>query len=115
MACSNGECTITIWKITTGQLIKSLKAHSERITCLAALENERLASGSVDKSVIIWNVDSGKQLNKFQKHKGWITSLAALGDDQIASGSTDNTIRIWNVNKGTELLIISEEHIFGIR
>ena len=40
--------------------IRTLAGHSNSVTSLQLLSNNKLASGSYDHSIKIWNVDSGQ-------------------------------------------------------
>jgi len=71
-----------------------LGGHYGYVMCLAALDGDRLASGSADNSVIIWNLADGKQLARLEGHTDTVWCLAALADDRLASGSSDGTIRV---------------------
>ena len=63
-----------------------LKGHTRPGQCLAALDGDRLASGSWDKSIIIWNLADGTQLAKLEGHTDEVDCLAALDGDRLASG-----------------------------
>ena len=58
-----------------------LEGHTDSVNCLAALDGDRLASGSSDNSIIIWSVADGKQLAKLEGHTGSVTCLAVLDGD----------------------------------
>ena len=79
-----------------------LKGHSDPVSCLAALDGGRLASGSWDNSVVIWSQD-GTQLAKLEGHRRAVWSLAALDRDRLASGSWDNSVIIWSFEDGKQL------------
>ena len=51
---------------------------------MAALDRNRLASGSDDKSIIIWNLADGAQLAKLEGHTEPVWSLAALDGGRLA-------------------------------
>jgi WD40 repeat protein len=44
---------IRIWDIMSGETIKVLNGHTEKVKCLIALKNGGLASGSYDRSIVI--------------------------------------------------------------
>lgn len=100
--------TIRIWNVSGGILeaatpIATLEGHSGTVQCLAALDDDRLASGSWDHSIIIWNLADGAQLAKLEGHTEGVLSLAALDGDRLASGSNDKSVIIWNLEDGTQL------------
>ena len=80
-----------------------LKGHSDPVSCLAALDGGRIASGSWDNSVIIWNLADGTPLAKLEGHRRAVWSLAALDRGRLASGSWDNSVIIWSLEDGKQL------------
>lgn len=72
-----------------------LKYHTDSVSCLVALKNGDLASGSNDKSIIIWDL-SKKEVNyKLLNHTSGITSLTQLTNGDLVSGSADGQIIKW--------------------
>ena len=88
---------------TTSPWSLVLKGHTKKVTSLAALDGDRLASGSSDQYIIIWSVADGEQLAKLEGHTGSVTCLSALDGDRLASGRSDNSIIIWSVADGKQL------------
>ena len=92
--------------------LKELKGHAGRITSLAGFSNapEKLASGSVDKTVRIWNVTTGAQIRAIT-HGGAISAIAvnATGD-KLASVSSDKTAKLWNVADGKAIASMSGDY-----
>jgi WD40 repeat protein len=85
------------------------------VTCLTAtaLDNNWLASGSLDKSVIIWNLADGTHA-KLEGHTGGVMCLAVIDSNRLASGSEDKSIIIWNLADNTRLDKL-EGHTGGVR
>jgi len=81
-----------------------LEVHTDSVNCLAALDGDRLASGSWvnSSSIIIWNLADGTQLAKLEGHTDSVNCLAALDGDRLASGSDDESIIIWSVADGSQ-------------
>ena len=74
-----------------------LKGHTDAVLCLAALAGDRLASGSLDKSIHIWSLADGPQLTVLEEHTSWVRCLAVLDGGRLASGSWDSSIIIWDL------------------
>jgi WD40 repeat protein len=97
---------IEFWSATTLKMEKSLggdpplTAHAETITALAALNEDRLASASMDMTIKIWNTLTGLCEVTLQGHGDIPCTLARLRSDWLASGSMDRTIRLWNPSSG---------------
>lgn len=63
---------------------------------MAVLSNERIISGSDDKTIKLWNVNSGECIQTLTGHSSCVSSVAVLSNDKIVSASDDKTIKIWN-------------------
>ena len=95
--------SIIIWNVADSEQLAQLEGHRDSVWCLAALDGDRLASGSDDKSVIIWNLADGEQLAPLEGHRCGVYCLAALDGDRLASGSSDHSIIIWNLADGAQI------------
>ena len=100
LASGSGDNTVKIWNVDSGECIRTLTGHSERVEALHLLTDKKLASGSRDKLIKIWNIDSGKCIRTLTGHLKGIWSLQLIYNNEFASGSADNTIRIWNFDSG---------------
>ena len=81
-----------------------LKRHTDYVQCLAALDGDRLASGSDDRSIIVWNLTDGTQITRLEGHTDKVRCLAALDGNRLASGSKDEYVIIWNLADGEPLV-----------
>jgi WD40 repeat protein len=101
LASGNGDGTIQLWHLTTGQLTKTLKGHRDWVRSLAISPDGNIlasGSGSQDKTVKIWNLSSGKLLGTLKGHADDVRSVAFSSDSStLVSGSFDNTIKIWHI------------------
>jgi WD40 repeat protein len=91
---SAGNRTIGIWSIDSFDPIEVVKGHSERITCVALLNEDSFASGSYDKTAILW--DCNYTAKHVLKHEGMVSSIVSLGYECLATASVDHLIRVWN-------------------
>ena len=99
---------VEIWDTRATTLITSLKGHLDKIMVMAALPDDRLASGSCDKTVKIWDIKKSLCIVTLEGHRDIVFSLAALQDERLASGSFDNTVKIWDTRTGTCLVTLSD-------
>lgn len=85
------------------ELIITLSEHKNAVTSIIQLPDEKLITGSKDKTIRLWDI-SGNTFRCYQildDHKeGGIYSLCELTGRRFASGSDDKTIRIWEEEKG---------------
>ena len=114
---NNGRClgiglpngNIELWDIVKCAKIREMKAHLDRISCLA-WNGYILSSGSKDKLIKNFDVRSQEgEISKISKHKQEVCSLKySHEEDLLSSGGNDNTVYIWDVRKlNNKLLNIS--------
>jgi len=82
-----------------------LQGHTNSVTSVAfSLDDNRIVSGSDDKSVRVWDANTGEQLRELQGHIDWVNSVAFSPDgNRIVSGSDDKSLRVWDANTGEQL------------
>jgi hypothetical protein len=77
-----------------------LEGHTDNVTCIAALPDGRIVSGSSDRTIRVWNpaIAAGQpgHVVVLEGHTGVVDCIAVLPDGRIVSGSWDCTIRVWN-------------------
>ncbi|KAM9487710.1 uncharacterized protein Hap1MRO34_004872 isoform 1-T1 [Clarias gariepinus] len=95
--------------------LRTLKGHSDIITCVAAVDN-LVISGSRDTTVKVWHVPTATEQRNLGGHSGGVTCLHTppaeycrqlasalhLSEKErfIISGSTDCCVRIWTLSSG---------------
>jgi len=96
---ASADQTIRIWNITTGKQALVLSGHSEAVKCLVELPNNRVASGSEDRSIKIWDLNlNGALITTLIGHSGFIRTLVVLQSGYLASSASDSYIFIWNLS-----------------
>jgi WD40 repeat protein len=114
---NNGIClgiglpngNIELWDVIKGSRIRDIKAHSDRVSCLA-WNNYNISSGSKDKSIKSFDVRSREgEIWKIRQHKQEVCALKYSPEgDLLSSGGNDNVSYIWDVRKlNNKLLNIS--------
>jgi tetratricopeptide (TPR) repeat protein len=99
LASASDDDTIKLWNPQTGDLIRTLKGHSDNVTSVAiSPDGKLLASGSDDYTVKLWNLETGDELVTLTGHTIYVQDVAFSPDGHfLASGSSDNTIRVWRM------------------
>ena len=63
------------------------------------IENNILASGSLDKTVKLWDLDANEEIATFRKHDDFINAIAYNRiNGFLASASSDRTIKLIDIN-----------------
>ena len=70
--------------------------HKGWISCLCAISNKILASGSKDKNIKMWNIEDRSIMSTLSGHKGRVNALCNVKEGVLVSGSEDNSLIIWN-------------------
>jgi WD40 repeat protein len=93
---------VKIWDAKTGELVATLKGHTNSMCCLAwTKDGKTLISASYDHSIRIWNATNWEQTAALVEHTHFIFAIAISPNDRIlASVSLDKTTRLWNLDSG---------------
>jgi WD40 repeat protein len=113
-AVSGGYDGKLIWcDITTGDVIRSVDAHSKWIRKVAASPDGKLIASIADDMVCrVWNAASGKLVHELRGHKeqtpnNFVSMLHALtfsADGKLlATGDKVAHVVVWDVQSGTEV------------
>jgi WD40 repeat protein len=104
LVASSGEsATIRLWDSKSGDLVRTLPGHPERVFGLAfSPDGKWLASSSTDGSVKAWDYRSGRLLHLFTNHIGnWVRRVTFSPDSRLlAPAAYDGKLCIWDVQTG---------------
>lgn len=110
IVASAGESrTIRLWDRESGEVVRMLPGHAERVAGLAfSPDGKWLASSSTDGSVKVWDVREGKLAHHFTKHVGnWARRVAFSPDSRKLTAATyKDGVSVWDVTSGTVLLTL---------
>ena len=101
----NTDITITVWEITSGNLIAELTGHDKRILQLAySPTGDCFASASVPNVLYVWDTQRWEKLHELIGHTDEITNVVFHPDGrQLVTTSHDRTARVWNVENGEQV------------
>jgi len=97
---------VIVWN-SSGKNIKTLRGHTQPVTCLAwqplhCAENRPfLASASKDNSIRVWDSATWNCYKVLSAHTAPVMQLKWSGEDRIFSAGRDRVIKIWNPIAGT--------------
>lgn len=103
--------------ISTFKRKNTITEHKMSILCILLLNDGRLASCSMDKTIKIFNLKNLRCDMTITGHSYSISSITQLSNDKLISASWDKTIKIWTIFKTTYKLdySIDQAHINWIR
>jgi WD40 repeat protein len=109
LASGSADCTVKLWNWRTGQCLKTLTGHTDKIQGIAfSPDGQVLASGSADQTIRVWNYATGHCLQLLNGHTNRVYSVAFSPDGSIlASCSTDRTVKLWSWQTGECLKTLS--------
>ncbi|RCJ29504.1 hypothetical protein A6769_35580 [Nostoc punctiforme NIES-2108] len=102
---------IFIGNLQTGELLRTINAHSHWILSVAiSLDGKTLISSSLDTIIKIWDLKLGLLIRQINAHNNWVNAVNITPDSKtIVSASADKTIKIWDISTG-KLQHTLEEH-----
>lgn len=99
--CEDG--TIQLWERSDGRLLRTLRGHRGRVSCLAlAIVGGRdlLISGGWDRVIRVWDLVNGETVLTGEGHTAAVTAVVTA-DDRIHSVANDGTWREWRLTPET--------------
>lgn len=94
------DCTIRVWKISTGETVHRLQGHTQKVySVVLDHERNRCISGSMDNLVKVWSLDTGSVLFNLDGHSS-LVGLLDLQENRLVSAAADSTLRIWDPESG---------------
>ena len=94
------DCTVRVWKISTGETIHRLQGHTQKVySVVLDHERNRCISGSMDNMVKVWSLDTGSVLYNLEGHSS-LVGLLDLQQNRLVSAAADSTLRIWDPETG---------------
>jgi WD40 repeat protein len=100
LAAGLGNGDINIYNINDGNLVSSLKGHTNWVKDLVQISADLLASASDDRTVRIWNLTTNTCKFILTGHTTNVYGLKQITSSILASGSADKTIKLWDTASG---------------
>eukprot|EP01060_Flectonema_neradi_P031830 TRINITY_DN4931_c0_g1_i2.p1 TRINITY_DN4931_c0_g1~~TRINITY_DN4931_c0_g1_i2.p1 ORF type:complete len:3634 (+),score=1053.62 TRINITY_DN4931_c0_g1_i2:79-10902(+) len=92
---ASDDTTVRVWKISTGESVKRIHAHSQSVRVLLTTQNHYVWTGGDDGVIQIYDGSTFDLIISLEEHDGAVTSLTEV-DHEVWSGSNDRTICVWN-------------------
>jgi WD40 repeat protein len=100
----SSDRTIKIWKIDSGECLKTLKFNGS-VNCVETFNDDKMLIigtgswfSSVDNDVTIYDLNKNEELKKLNsEHSGWISDLFLLSNGNLLTSDGDGEIKLWNL------------------
>jgi len=89
----------------------NLKAH---VFSIVSLNQNKIATGTIDNSIRIWDIENCKLLNTLSGHPGSVLCLTLFSPNILLSGSTKETIKVWDLSKLVCIKTLTSGEVFYI-
>lgn len=113
------EADVKAWDFGTdhNELAMLLRGHTDDANCMA-LSRDRVATGSLDRTVRLWSAVDGRCLATLTGHGGEVYCVALQCSDTsgvVASGDSLSEIRLWDAASGALIASLPDVHIGCVR
>ena len=108
-------------------IVQNIQAHTQPVTCLIELQNQAMASASLDRTIKLWGKSKNAQYTLYRTYQGHTDGVLAIREmpefKALCSCSIDCCIKIWelkNANciatlKGHTMPIIAIDYSSGLK
>ena len=87
--------------------------HKNWISCLCAISNKILASGSGDNNIKIWNVEDRSIMSTLSGHTETVNVLCYVKEGVLVSGSNDESLIIWSKSRPESSIYSHKQTLTG--
>ena len=103
---------IIVWDVNTGNELKRFVGHTDHVTAIVFFPNEeKIVSGSLDKTIRMWDINNKMQVKKFKNKKIIVKcveffpngKMFATGSAKLWDESSPIAIKIWDIETGKEI------------
>ena len=96
LATGTVDGLVRLWDLRSGEVIRTLKGHSNAITCLK-FDTTNIVTGSLDKSVKTWDLRTGGMIDSFT-FGSHIRSLD-FDKNKIIVATEENSVKVFDRNE----------------
>ena len=72
-----------------------IRGHPHAVLSVAVVDEQRVVSGSLDKTLKLWDLRSGRCMQTLSGHTESVIAVAVVDEQRVVSGSCDNTLKVW--------------------
>jgi WD40 repeat protein/serine/threonine protein kinase len=97
----NGDKTLSMWELETGECIRTMEGHTAQVTSVAITPDGQYAVSGSRRTLMLWHLETGRSIHTMNGHTDTVFSVAITSDSRYAvSASFDNTLRVWDLEMG---------------
>jgi WD40 repeat protein len=102
LATGDMNGNVNLWQLTTGQLLRQIKAHNNFVwSSIFSLDSSILATSGEESIVKLWDVATGECRQILAGHTDPIYKIAIHPNRRyLVSGSDDRTAKLWDLATG---------------
>lgn len=94
---------LAVYDVSTGEKVREVAVHTEKVTAACAMANGRILTGSADGTVRIWDAANGEEALKLGDFDDGVTCVAVSDDGRYAgAGSSGARVKLWKLPDGDE-------------
>jgi WD40 repeat protein len=106
LAVALNDGTTQLWDVDTGRLVRSLKAHTDRVYAVAySHDGKLLVTASRDHDAKIWNAATGALVMVLHGHFGPVLGAAFSPDDRWVITAGPTTVGLWKASTGEQAFL----------
>ena len=87
-----------VWSVPALRSLHVLKGSRSSIRAALFLSDDRIATGSHDKTIRVWSAETGASVREIEAHGDMVNSIVLSTDKrQFASSSDDRTVKLYDI------------------
>jgi WD40 repeat protein len=105
---NDGDCTVRVWDLATGALVRQLRGHTQGVYAVAwNRAGTLLATGSLDRTARLWDATVWEEVYDW-RYGTPVYGVGFSADDRLlACACGDNLVRFLDVNSRRETAELS--------
>lgn len=98
---SSEDCTIKVWDLKIGQVLKTLQGHNTGVDSVAVYKGNLISAAW--KTFKIWDFKTGQEIKTLIHGEDSVDHIIVWNDNLISVGAIASVIQIWDINTGEKL------------
>jgi U3 small nucleolar RNA-associated protein 15 len=94
--------TVKVWDVPTGQILFTLKGHTDAVRCVIPIGENGILSGGADGQIIYWDITDGSQITA-TTHGCPIEKFALFDSGALFYSLGSGKVRLWDVRTMKEV------------